>query len=228
MVTNGERPDERGRIVAVRGSVVEVEFPDALPDLEEAIQVVSGDRWLVLEVALHVDPHVVRAIAMGHTEGLARGMRVERTGRPILVPVGPETLGRLFNALGDPLDGLAEPARVERWPIHRPAPSLGAQRHGLEFLETGIKVIDLLAPLARGGKAGLIGGAGVGKTILLQELIRTTSHDHGGVAVFAGIGERTREGNDLWLEMKEGRTLDRVVLVFGQMNDAPESAIASV
>jgi F-type H+-transporting ATPase subunit beta len=150
-------------------------------------------------------------------------MVVARTGRPIRVPVGGATLGRLFNALGEPLDGLPLPADVEWWPIHRPAPPLAAQRHGLEFLETGIKVIDLLAPLARGGKAGLVGGAGVGKTVLLQELIRTLSQDHGGAAVFAGVGERTREGNDLWLEMQKTGVLANSVLLFGQMNDAPGS-----
>ena len=218
---NGQPSERKGRIVAVRGSVVEVEFREALPGLNEAVRVTTGDLSLTLEVAYHVDSHTVRAIAMGHAEGLARGMAVERTGFPIKVPVGPDTIGRLFDALGQPLDGMAALNDAEQWPIHRPAPTLEAQRQGLDFLETGIKVIDLLAPLARGGKAGLIGGAGVGKTILLQELIRTTSHDHGGVAVFAGIGERTREGNDLWLEMKESKSLDQAVLVFGQMNDAP-------
>ena len=221
MTSNGKTLENAGRIVAVRGSVVEVQFADMLPGLNEAVRVTSGDRRLILEVAYHVDSHTVRAIAMGHTEGLARGMAVERTGFPIKVPVGPETLGRLFDALGKPLDGMAAPCHSEQWPIHRPAPTLEAQRRSLDFFETGIKVIDLLAPLARGGKAGLIGGAGVGKTILLQELIRTTTQDHGGVAVFAGIGERTREGNDLWLEMKETGSLDRAILVFAQMNDAP-------
>jgi F-type H+-transporting ATPase subunit beta len=178
---------------------------------------------VILEVAHHLDPHTVRAIAMTHTEGLARGMSVECIGSPITVPVGAATLGRLFNALGQPLDGKGEIEGAECWPIHRPAPSLTGQHRGLEFLETGIKVIDLLAPLARGGKAGLIGGAGVGKTVLLQELIRTTSSNHGGVAVFAGVGERTREGNDLWREMQETRVLPHAILVFGQMNDAPGS-----
>ena len=227
ITTNGQPKKAEGRIVAVRGSVVEVEFLDALPGVNEAIRVMLDEHPLILEVASHVDPHVVRAIAMGHTEGLARGLPVERTGGPITVPVGPKTLGRLFNALGEPLDGAPPPEAASFWPIHRPAPTLQAQRQVLEFLQTGIKVIDLLAPLARGGKAGLIGGAGVGKTILLQELIRTTSHDHGGVAVFAGIGERTREGNDLSLEMKESKTLEKAVLVFGQMNDAPGSGFAS-
>lgn len=217
------RTGQPGRVMAVRGSVVEVAFPEDLPAINEALSLSATDRTVILEVAHHLDPHTVRAIAMAHTEGLARGMRVARTGRPIQVPVGPETLGRLFNVLGESLDGLDPPTAAERWPIHRPAPSLAAQRRGLKFLETGIKVIDLLAPLARGGKAGLIGGAGVGKTILLQELIRTMGDNHGGVAVFAGVGERTREGNDLWLEMQESGVLARSILVFGQMNDAPGS-----
>ncbi|HZT80697.1 MAG TPA: F0F1 ATP synthase subunit beta [Gemmataceae bacterium] len=225
MATTGDNgpPTGEGEVTAVRGSVIEAEFPGGLPAINEALSLTSGTRPLTLEVSHHLDPRTVRAIAMGHTEGLARGMAVRRTGRPITVPVGPETLGRLFNALGEPLDGHAPPAAAERWPIHRPAPTLAEQRHGLEFLETGIKVIDLLAPMARGGKAGLIGGAGVGKTILLQELIRTMNHNHGGVAVFAGVGERTREGNDLWLEMQETGVLPNAVLLFGQMNDAPGS-----
>jgi F-type H+-transporting ATPase subunit beta len=217
-------PDGRqGKVVAVRGSVVEVTFPGELPAIHEALRLRADGRVVFLEVAHHLDPRTVRAIALAHTEGLARGMAVERTGQPIQVPVGPETLGRLFNVLGEPLDGREPPATAERWPIHRPAPSLSAQRRGLQFLETGIKIIDLLAPLARGGKAGLIGGAGVGKTILLQELIRTMGDNHGGVAVFAGVGERTREGNDLWLEMQQSGVLARSILVFGQMNDAPGS-----
>jgi F-type H+-transporting ATPase subunit beta len=212
-----------GRVTAVRGSVVEVEFADGLPAINEALRLDDDGRTVVLEVAHHLDPHTVRAIALAHTEGLFRGMTVARTGRPIQVPVGTPTLGRLFNALGEPLDELPPPTDVEWWPIHRPAPPLGAQRRGLEFLETGIKVIDLLTPLARGGKAGLVGGAGVGKTVLLQELIRTMSQDHGGAAVFAGVGERTREGNDLWQEMQQTGVLARSVLLFGQMNDAPGS-----
>jgi F-type H+-transporting ATPase subunit beta len=217
----GRRP--AGRLAAVRGAVVEVEFSEGLPAINEALRVSDGSRSVVLEVAHHLDAHTARAIALAHTEGLARGMVVERTGRPITVPVGPATLGRLFNVLGEPLDG-GEPPRSEVWwSIHRPPPPLTTRQRSLEFLETGIKAIDLLAPLARGGKAGLIGGAGVGKTILLQELIRTMNHDHGGVAVFAGVGERTREGNDLWLEMKETGVLANAILVFGQMNDAPGS-----
>lgn len=217
-----------GRVAAVRGSVVEVVFPAGdLPAINEALRVPAaglptGGR-IVLEVAHHLDPRTVRAIAMHPAEGLARGTPVERTGGPISVPVGQATLGRLFNALGEPLDGEPAPPGAQRWPIHRRGPSLGASARELEFLETKIKVIDLLAPLARGGKAGLIGGAGVGKTVLLQELIRTMSSRHGGVSVFAGVGERTREGNDLWLEMQETGVLKDAVLVFGQMNDAPGS-----
>lgn len=217
----GEKPS--GRITAVRGSVIEVEFGQQLPSLFEALRVRDGKRTTVLEVAHHLDAHTIRAIALGHTEGLARGMPVESTGKPIAVPVGLETLGRLFNALGEPLDGRPGLDGTERWPIHRPAPVLARQTRGLEFLETGIKVIDLLAPLARGGKAGLIGGAGVGKTILLQELIHGMRRRDGGVAVFAGVGERTREGNDLWLEMQQTGALEHAILLFGQMNDAPGS-----
>ncbi len=212
-----------GTVTSIRGSVLEVEFAGPLPALNEALELHNGERTVVLEVARHLGPHTVRAVALAGTEGLARHMTVRRRGGPIQVPVGPGTLGRLFNVLGEPLDGLPPPADGRRWAIHRPAPSLLAQRHGLTFLETGIKVVDLLAPLARGGKAGLIGGAGVGKTVLLQELIRTMSRNHGGVGVFAGVGERTREGNDLWLEMQESGVLRNSILVFGQMNDAPGS-----
>lgn len=215
--------DSTGRVTAVRGSVLEIEFPAKLPSLYDALRIRDGDRTTILEVAYHIDAHNIRAIAMSRTEGLARGMRVEATHSPITAPVGLATLGRLFNALGEPLDGKPALDAAERWPIHRPAPVLARQTRGLEFLETGIKVIDLLAPLARGGKAGLIGGAGVGKTILLQELIRGTSRRDGGVSVFAGVGERTREGNDLWLEMQQTGTLDHAILLFGQMNDAPGS-----
>jgi F-type H+-transporting ATPase subunit beta len=214
---------EEGRVTAVRGSVVEVEFTGAPPPLTEALSVHNGSEILLLEVARHVGPHAVLAIALGRTEGLARGLAVERTGGPLRVPVGPPTLGRLFDVLGRPLDGNPPPEGAERWPIHRPAPTLSSQRHALECLETGIKVIDLLAPLARGGKAGLVGGAGVGKTVLLQELIRTMNRSHGGVAVFAGVGERTREGNDLWLEMQETGVLAHSILLFGQMSDPPGS-----
>src|SRR5215510_6013353 len=182
---DGNQNHRPGRVTAVCGSVVEVEFPDSLPGIDEALLLKDGERTVVLEVAHHLDQRTLRGIAMGYTEGLFRGMPVERTGKPITVPVGPETLGRIFNALREPLDGREPLTQAERWPIHRPAPSLAAQRGGLEFLETGIKSIDLLAPLVRGGKAGLIGGAGVGKTVLLQELIRAMNQTRRGVAVFA-------------------------------------------
>jgi len=224
MLDRGATPVQApGRVTAVRGSVVEVEFGSEIPPINECLRLRDGARALALEVAHHLDERTIRAIAMTSTDGIARGMAVERTGEPIRVPVGVSTLGRLFNALGQPLDGQPPPVDVEWWPIHRPSPSLAAQSRGLEFLETGIKVIDLLAPLARGGKAGLIGGAGVGKTVLLQELIRTVKQTHNGAAVFAGVGERTREGNDLWLEMQETGVLASAILVFGQMNDAPGS-----
>jgi F-type H+-transporting ATPase subunit beta len=207
----------------VHGSVVEVSFPDGLPAVNEALRITVGEKSVILEVAHHVDLHTVRAIAMAPTEGLARGALAERLGQPIMVPVGPATLGRLFNVLGEPLDGQEPLTEGERWPIHRPAPSLVKQRRGVEFLETGIKVIDLLAPLSRGGKAGLIGGAGVGKTVLLQEFIRNLNRRHHGTSVFAGVGERTREGNDLWHEMQETGALASSILVFGQMSDPPGS-----
>ena len=225
IISDGQeaRRQQTGRVTSVRGSVVEVEFPDGLPAIHEALRLEVGHRRVILEVAHHIDRHTVRTIAMAPTEGLARGVTVKRLGRPITVPVGPSTLGRLFNVLGEPLDGREPPSGVERWPIHRPAPSLAAQRRGSECLETGIKVIDLLAPLPRGGKAGLIGGAGVGKTVLLQEFIRSVSKNHGGITVFAGVGERTREGNDLWHEMQETGVIANAILVFGQMSDPPGS-----
>lgn len=213
--------DVVGRVTAVRGAVVEVEFPTALPAINEALQVQGDDREIVLEVVLHLDLHTVRSLAMEPVAGLARGAGVRRTGQPVLVPVGPETLGRLFNVLGEPLDGQVPLSDVERWPIHRSAPPLSEQYQGADFLETGIKIVDLLAPMARGGKAGVVGGAGVGKTVLLEELIRTTVSRRSGVCVFAGIGERTREGNDLWLEMRQTGVLDHSVLLFGQMNAPP-------
>ncbi len=215
------RVPQPGRITAVRGPVVEAEFAEAdLPTIYEALRVMTDGREIVLEVSHHTSPTGVRAILLGRPEGLARGMSVERTSHPVRVPVGPATLGRLFNVLGDPLDHQPAPA-AERMPIHREAPPLSAQRRKVEFLQTGIKVIDLLAPLARGAKAGLIGGAGVGKTVLLQELIRTMTERRDGVAVFAGVGEQTREGNDLWLEMQETGVIGNTILVFGQMNEVP-------
>jgi F-type H+-transporting ATPase subunit beta len=210
-----------GRVFAVRGPVIDVAFHGELPGLHEALKVVDGGRDLILEVQQLLERKIVRTVALGQTNGLALGLAVERTGRGVHVPVGPATLGRVFNVLGDPLDGQAPPPAVEHWPIHRPTPSLAAPRQPLTFLETGIKVIDLLAPVARAGTTGVIAGAGIGKTILLQELMRTMSHKHGGVVVFAGVGERTREGNDLWLEMRASGALANSIMVFGQMSDPP-------
>jgi F-type H+-transporting ATPase subunit beta len=212
---------DKGRVVSVRGPVVDVAFPGEMPGLHEALLVPNGSRALVLEVEQLLGKRTARALALGTTDRLDLGHPVERTGRAVDVPVGPATLGRVFNVLGEPLDGLPPPGAAERWPIHRPVPSFAADRRAVAFLETGIKAIDLLAPVGHGGIAGVIGGAGVGKTILLQELMRTVSRKHGGVAVFAGVGERSREGNDLWLEMRENGALARAVMVFGQMSESP-------
>jgi F-type H+-transporting ATPase subunit beta len=213
-----------GTVFRVRGSVVDVEFSkDALPKTNEALCVTTDDgRSLVLEVQQHIDPHRVRAVALAYTEGLRRGAPVEATGAPISVPVGENVLGRLVDVLGNPIDRLASlPAETPRRPIHRAAPPLKAQAHAQEVFETGIKIIDLLTPLSRGGKAGLFGGAGVGKTVLLTELIRATVQRHRGFAVFAGVGERSREGNELWLDMRASGVLEKTALVFGQMNEPP-------
>jgi len=222
--------DASGRILAVRGSVIDVAFPAELPAQHEALRVVNGCRTdgqfvprrdLILEVQQLLPKRTVRTIALGDTEGIARGLAVERTRRPVHVPVGPANLGRIFNMLGEPLDGQAPPTAADHWPIHRSVPTLAVERQAQTFLETGIKVIDLLAPVARAGTAGIIGGAGVGKTILLQEVMRTTCHKHGAVVVFAGVGERTREGNDLWLELRANGALANSIMVFGQMSDPP-------
>jgi F-type H+-transporting ATPase subunit beta len=213
-----------GTVFRVRGSVVDVEFPDGtLPGTNEALRIDVGQgRSIVLEVQQHLDPRRVRAVALAFTEGLRRGARVEVTGAPIAVPVGENVLGRLVDVLGQPIDRLAPlPEDTPRRPIHRPAPALHEQAHGREVFQTGIKVVDLLTPLARGGKAGLFGGAGVGKTVLLTELIRATVQRHRGIAVFAGVGERSREGNELWLEMRSSGVLEKTALVFGQMNEPP-------
>lgn len=210
-----------GRILSIRGSVIDVAFNGLVPGVHEALIVANGDRGLVLEVEQLLSKKVVRTLALGVTDGLTRDLAVERTGRSIHVPVGPATLGRVFNALGEPLDGLPPPRSAGRWPIHRHAPSFDADRPPPRFLETGIKVIDLLAPMARGGTAGVIGGAGIGKTILLQEVMRILSHKDGSVIVFAGVGERTREGNDLWLDMRKSGSLSNSILVFGQMSEPP-------
>src|SRR3954447_996589 len=211
-----------GRIVEIQGVVIEAVFPDSLPEINHAITVDRGEEGtLVCEVQQHLGDDRVRAVAMDTTDGLARGTRVLDTGGPITVPVGEATLGRIFNLLGDPID-LGEPVDTEeRWPIHRDAPDVADLMPTTEMLETGIKVVDLLAPYAKGGKVGLFGGAGVGKTVIIMELINNIAKQHGGLSAFCGVGERTREGNQLWLEMKESGVLDKTMLVFGQMNEPP-------
>jgi len=211
-----------GRITAVRSSVVDVRFAGPIPAIHEALFVTTGEtNGLVLEVQAHLSIDHVRCIAMGATAGMSRGDRVRSSGAPITVPVGPACLGRLFDPLGRPLDGLGDVDSEERWPIHRPPPDLASQRVEREVFVTGIKILDLLMPLPRGGKAGLFGGAGVGKTVLLMELIRSTAEQYSGWSVFVGVGERSREGNDLYREMEEGGVLPNTVLVFGQMNEPP-------
>ncbi len=204
------------------GPVVDVRFDDgALPQLLNALEITVGERRLVTEVAQHLGDNVVRTIAMGSTDGLVRGTDVIDTGSPIKVPVGPETLGRIFNVLGEPVDEMPAPVDVERWSIHRLPPSYEEQASGNEILETGIKVIDLICPYAKGGKIGLFGGAGVGKTVAIMELINNIAKEHGGISVFTGVGERTREGNDLYNEMMESGVLSKTALVYGQMNEPP-------
>ncbi|HEY8108713.1 MAG TPA: F0F1 ATP synthase subunit beta [Patescibacteria group bacterium] len=208
-----------GSIVQIIGPVVDVRFDGALPDIHEALTIAKGG--LALEVQQHLGSGVVRAVAMSSTEGLERGQDVKRTKAPISVPVGKPVLGRMFNVLGDAIDGKPDPKAKTRWPIHRDSPDFTQQSTETEIFETGIKVIDLIAPIAKGGKVGLFGGAGVGKTVLIQELIRNIAAEHGGYSVFAGVGERTREGNDLYHEMAESGVLDKTALVFGQMNEPP-------
>lgn len=213
-----------GKIVQIIGPVVDVAFSeDSLPDLLTAIEVpCSGQESLILEVAQGIGADQVRCISMGSTDGLVRGMDAIDTGKPIMAPVGEEVLGRMFNVLGRPIDGLGELSdQVEYHPIHRPAPAFDQQSTKSEPLETGIKVIDLLTPYMKGGKIGLFGGAGVGKTVLIQELIHNIATEHGGKSVVVGVGERTREGNDMYNEMKESGVLDKTVLVYGQMNESP-------
>jgi F-type H+-transporting ATPase subunit beta len=218
-----EQKTNVGRIEAIQGVVIEAAFPDELPEINSALTVDRGEDQgtLVVEVQQHLGDDRVRAVAMDSTDGLARGMEVVDTGGPITVPVGEGTLGRIFNLLGDPIDNGGDVQYEERWPIHRSAPDVENLIPTTEMFETGIKVIDLLAPYARGGKVGLFGGAGVGKTVLIQELINNLAQEHGGLSAFCGVGERSREGNDLWLEMKESGTLDKTILVFGQMNEPP-------
>ena len=211
-----------GKIVQVIGTVVDVEFPpDGMPLVYNALETTIGDEQLVLEVEQHIGNNWVRCLALGPTEGLIRGTDAVDSGEAIAVPVGDATLGRLFNTLGDTLDGLEEIEGSEKWPIHRPAPSFEDQATEVEVLETGIKVLDLMTPFTKGGKIGAFGGAGVGKTVVIQELINNIATEHQGVSVFAGVGERSREGNDLWNEMKEAGVLPQTVLVFGQMNEPP-------
>ena len=212
----------KGKIVQVIGTVVDVEFPpDELPDVYNALELELNDQRLVLEVQQHVGNNWVRCLALGDTGGLARGTEVSDTGDPVLVPVGKPSLGRLFNVVGEPIDNLGPVETGEMWPIHRPPPRFEEQSRSTEVLETGIKVFDLMTPFAKGGKIGAYGGAGVGKTIIITELIRNIAQEHSGVSVFAGVGERSREGNDLWHEMQEYGVMANTALVFGQMNEPP-------
>jgi F-type H+-transporting ATPase subunit beta len=226
-----------GRIEEIQGVVLEAVFPDELPEInhalhiarpatnreeqDEGVSLTEGDDILVCEVQQHLGDDRVRAVAMDTTDGLSRGTEVIDTGAPITVPVGEATLGRIFNLLGEPIDLAGDVQVKERWPIHRDAPNVVNLTPTTEMFETGIKVVDLLAPYAKGGKVGLFGGAGVGKTVLIQELINNLAQEHGGLSAFCGVGERSREGNDLWLEMKESGVIDKTMLVFGQMNEPP-------
>ena len=211
-----------GKVVQVIGPVLDIRFEDGqLPELLNAIEIQSGDRKIVAEVAQHIGDNVARCISMNATDGMVRGLDAVDTGSPITVPVGDKCLGRIFNLLGQAIDDQPDPENVERWPIHRPAPSYEEQETSTEILETGIKVVDLICPYAKGGKIGLFGGAGVGKTVLIMELINNVAQQHGGLSVFAGVGERTREGNDLYNEMKESGVINKTALVYGQMNEPP-------
>ena len=212
----------KGKVTQVIGTVVDIEFPpEELPGLFNAVEIHRDGDKIVLEVQHHIGNNWVRCLALSPTEGLQRGAEVIDTGAPLTVPVGKATLGRLFNVMGEPLDNLGEVKAEERWPIHRPPPSLQEQETTTQILETGLKVIDLITPFTRGGKIGAYGGAGVGKTVIILELIHTIATVHGGYSVFAGVGERSREGNDLWLEMKASGVLEKTALVFGQMNEPP-------
>ncbi len=211
-----------GQVVQVIGTVVDVEFPaQELPDIYNGLTVDMEGEQIVLEAEQHIGNNWVRCLAMGATEGLQRGVEVIDTGRPIAVPVGRGSLGRLFNVLGEPLDGLGDVAAEQTWPIHREPPPFDEQETSTQMLETGLKVIDLITPFTRGGKIGAYGGAGVGKTVVILELIRNIATEHGGFSVFAGVGERSREGNDLWHEMRDSGVIDKIALVFGQMNEPP-------
>ena len=211
-----------GRVVQVIGPVLDIRFESGrLPDLLNAIEIDNDGTKITAEVAQHIGDNVVRCIAMNSTDGLRRGVTAVDMGGPISVPVGEETLGRMFNLLGDPIDNKPAPENVQRWPIHRPAPAYDEQQGATEILETGIKVVDLICPYAKGGKIGLFGGAGVGKTVLIMELINNIAREHSGLSVFAGVGERSREGNDFYYEMKESGVLGKTALVYGQMNEPP-------
>ena len=212
-----------GKITQIIGAVLDIKFTEGnLPEINDAIKVPTRDgKELVVEVSQHLGDDIVRCIAMGSTDGLVRGMDAIATDAPISVPVGENTLGRMFNVLGNPIDEIDPPTGVETWPIHRKAPAFEEQATSQEMLETGIKVVDLLCPYQKGGKIGLFGGAGVGKTVLIQELIHNIATEHGGYSVFTGVGERTREGNDLYYEMKESGVIDKTTMVFGQMNEPP-------
>ena len=212
----------KGKVAQVIGTVVDIEFPpDELPALFNAIEITTDGGKIVLEAQEHIGNNWVRCLALSPTDGLERGVEAIDTGAPLAVPVGKATLGRLFNIMGQPLDELGPVEAKERWPVHRPPPSLEEQKTTTEMLETGLKVIDLITPFTKGGKVGAYGGAGVGKTVIIMELIRNIATEHGGFSVFAGIGERSREGNDLWNEMKTSGVISKTVMVFGQMNEPP-------
>jgi len=211
----------KGKITQIIGAVIDARFDEKIPEIYNALECQLGDKKLVFEVQQHLDEKTVRAVAMGSTDGLRRGTEIADTGGPITVPVGNESLGRMYNVTGDPIDGKGDPKAKTRYPIHRPSPTFSEQSSKTEVFETGIKVIDLIAPIIKGGKVGLFGGAGVGKTVLIQELIRNIAAEHSGLSVFAGVGERTREGNDLYNEMKDSGVLEKTALVFGQMNEPP-------
>ncbi len=212
-----------GTVIQIMGPVLDIQFAeDSLPELLSAIEIQHGDRKIVAEVEQHIGDNVVRCVAMSSTDGLQRGVKAVNTGASISVPVGEDCLGRVFNLLGDPIDeGKPLPEGMERWPIHRPAPAYEDQQTATEILETGIKVVDLICPYAKGGKIGLFGGAGVGKTVLIMELINNVAKAHGGISVFTGVGERTREGNDLYNEMIESGVINKTAMVYGQMNEPP-------
>ncbi len=211
----------KGKVTQIIGAVIDAKFDENLPEIYEALECEIDKQKLVFEVQQHLDETTVRAVAMGPTDGLSRGTEVMATSNPIMVPVGKNSLGRMFNVTGQPIDGKAAVKAEKEYPIHRPAPSFDEQSTKTEIFETGIKVIDLIAPITKGGKVGLFGGAGVGKTVLITELIRNIASEHSGLSVFAGVGERTREGNDLYNEMKDSGVLDKTALVFGQMNEPP-------